>query len=1002
MEQRKLNGINIIMWLFGLIFLGVCIYFALGEEFLPPEGFDSEYKCEEFGKEWVWVKQDGTRVPIELPAKCDVERNEIVTIETTLPENLESGMYLCFRSSRQEVSIYVDGKLRQQYSTKDTRLFGRTSAAAYVFLKLETEDAGKTVSIETQSDSSYSGILRMVYYGNQMGIWYYFFQQYGIEFIVAFLMFVLGIFTIIGSILLHLSYHKKVELQYLGWGVSIAAIWLITNSVFRELLFPNLSTLNDIPFFMIMLMPIPFMLYMNGIQKGRYYRLYVVGGIIDIADFIVCTLLHLMNRRELAENFGLMAAVCFLTILMMGITIVIDIRKRYIWEYRLPAIGILGACLAASVQMIMYFNKSIAFNGVVMSLGLIFLLLISILNTIREILWMEQEKQQAISSSKAKARFLANMSHEIRTPINAVLGMDAMILRESKDEKIKEYALDIQNAGQSLLSLINDILDLSKVESGKMEIIPAEYDFSSMIHDVVNMISVKLQDKNLKLKVFVDRSLPSRLFGDEIRIRQVLINILNNAVKYTSEGSVSLNVNGTVQADKVLLNFAVTDTGIGIKKEEISKLFAEFERIEEQRNRNIEGTGLGMSITMHLLAMMGSELKVESVYGEGSTFRFELEQQIVDVEPIGNLEERIRQQMQEYTYEVSFIAPDAHVLVVDDNSVNQKVFVNLLKETKINIDTADSGKECLELIEGRHYDIIFLDHMMPDMDGIETLHHIKKGTNHLCKDTPVIVLTANAVLGAEQMYLSEGFDGFLSKPIIPEKLERMVQELLPRDMISLETDKLEEAETVEESGQTCQKDITDLPVVDGIDWNYAWLHLPDMKLLQTTVRDFYRSIDSEADYLEQKYVDNDLDAYRIKVHAMKSSAALIGAIPLSGIAKILEYAARDGKMEVIQSLTAIFLEEWRGYKERLEFCVCESKEKPSMEDSSVFLAYLEMLRIAMEKLDIDNSDQIVEQLMQYQYPPDIQVSMEQLYGAVANLDSEQVTVITENLMKRLL
>ena len=311
-------------------------------------------------------------------------------------------------------------------------------------------------------------------------------------------------------------------------------------------------------------------------------------------------------------------------------------------------------------------------------------------------------RQEALAANEAKGKFLAHMSHEIRTPINAVLGMDEMILRESKERHIKEYAMDIYMAGQTLLSLINDILDFSKIESGKMEIVPVEYDFSSLIHDLTSMASQRAEDKQIRLVVEVDHSIPSRLHGDDVRIRQVLTNILTNAVKYTHEGTVWLRV-GSRQTDKtVLLTFEVEDTGIGIKAEDLPRLSAEFERIEENRNRNIEGSGLGMNITIQLLELLGSRLQVESTYGEGSKFSFVLEQEIVDRTPIGDFESRVHKIAENYSYHTKIYAPDASILVVDDNTVNRKVLRNLLKETQIQVTDAGSGRECLELVQKNH------------------------------------------------------------------------------------------------------------------------------------------------------------------------------------------------------------------------------------------------------------------------------------------------------------
>lgn len=621
----------------------------------------------------------------------------------------------------------------------------------------------------------------------------------------------------------------------------------------------------------------------------------------------------------------------------------------------------------------------------------------------------EEERKQALAADDAKGKFLAHMSHEIRTPINAVLGMNTMILRETTDMQIKEYALDIQTASQNLLSLINDILDFSKIESGKLEIINVEYDMSSMIHDVSNMILAKARDKNLTFDIHLDDNLPSKLFGDDVRIRQILVNLLNNGVKYTHQGSVSLSIAGRKQGGKILLDFEVADTGIGIKEEDISKLFKEFERIEEARNRNIEGTGLGMNITVQLLSLMNSSLQVESEYGKGSKFSFTIEQQIIDSTPIGNLEKRIREQTIDYSYMEVFTAPDAQILVVDDNATNLKVFVNLLKTTKVNVDVADGGKACLEMVKKKRYDLIFLDHMMPDLDGIETLHRMKEMPDSMCDGVPVIALTANAITGAKEMYLAEGFDAFLSKPINPEKLEQMILLLLPRDLLIFEVAEDSEgkpiSETSAEKKQMMDMEESDLPMVEGIEWSYGLLHLKDNQLLKDTVVDFYRTIDSEADYLEKCFKEialdeNALRQYRIKVHAMKSSAALIGAAPLSGVARLLEYAARDGALEIIENVTPVFLSDWRSYKEKLEPCVPKD-EKQEMADLSVVTDLLERLNWALEDMDIDASDAAMEELRQYTFSENVQQFVDELSTAVVNLDSVGGMELIEKIMEEM-
>ncbi|MBE6910750.1 MAG: response regulator [Ruminococcaceae bacterium] len=391
--------------------------------------------------------------------------------------------------------------------------------------------------------------------------------------------------------------------------------------------------------------------------------------------------------------------------------------------------------------------------------------------------------ERANAASKAKSNFLSSMSHEIRTPINAVLGMNEMILRESAEKVTRSYAEDIQSAGKTLLSLVNDILDFSKVEEGKLEIIPAQYDLSSVVNDLVNMVRERAEKKGLHFAVQVDENIPDLLLGDEIRIRQCALNLLTNAVKYTEKGSVTLDVGfEKLSDDKISLRFRVVDTGIGIKHENMNTLFAPFARIEEARNRAIEGTGLGMSITRRLLGLMGSELEVESVYGEGSTFSFAVEQPVVRWTPIGKFSGRFETAAaQRKAYRERFHAPEARVLVVDDTPVNLTVVQGLLKKTQVRVDTAESGPEALQKAAGERYDVIFIDHMMPGMDGVETLRRLRElpGT----AESVCVALTANAVTGSRERYLEVGFDDYLPKPVDGAALEELLIRCLPPEKV---------------------------------------------------------------------------------------------------------------------------------------------------------------------------------------------------------------------------
>lgn len=642
---------------------------------------------------------------------------------------------------------------------------------------------------------------------------------------------------------------------------------------------------------------------------------------------------------------------------------------------------------------------------VIYVIGVIFMFVFSIIFGARErrrsneLHMSKIQSKAAKAESYAKGRFLANMSHEIRTPINAILGMDTMILRESKEKQVKEYAMAINNAGNVLLSLINEVLDFSKIESGKMEILPESYDFSMLILDVMNMISIRAQKKDIEVNLDIDKDLPSGLIGDDIRIRQIVVNLMNNAVKYTEKGSVTLIVKGEQSDDVVKLSICVKDTGIGIKEEDIDKLFEDFVRIEESRNKNIEGTGLGLSIAMQLLELMDSKLEVSSVYGEGSEFSFVIEQKITDHTPIGDIALRLEQKAENFEYTSSFTAPDAKILVVDDNDVNRNVFVNLLKETKLNIDEADCGRKALELIFEKKYDVIFLDHMMPDMNGIDVLHKVKEDNNHPNVSTPIIVLTANALAGVREEYLAAGFDDYLSKPIIPDQLEKMIVSHLPVDKIMAgEMHVVSDSVIAEE-----------LPMVEGVDWHYARLHFSDDKALISTLKSFVEAIDSEADKLTiiydgligGEFDEANLELYRIQVHAMKSTATLIGCIPIAGMALSLEVAARNGQEDVIRDLTSHFITQWREYRDKLSFVLEDESPKQNIDDVSLIVSYFNQLSEAADAFDVHGADGVLDKLKQYTYDTEVESIIKKVSVAVNNLDMDEVKVLCEEAIAKI-
>lgn len=404
-----------------------------------------------------------------------------------------------------------------------------------------------------------------------------------------------------------------------------------------------------------------------------------------------------------------------------------------------------------------------------------------------------QQKKEIEELNKAENHFFSSMSHEIRTPINTIIGLNEMILREDISEEVAESAKNIQGASKMLLTLINDILDLSKIESGKMDIVNTSYETGVLFSDIINMIWIKAKEKGLEFRLDIDASIPSMLYGDEVRIKQVLINLLNNSVKYTKEGSVTLSVRCEhIGLNRVRVYYSIKDTGQGVKKEDIPFLFNAFQRVDEEKNRHIEGTGLGLSIVKQLVTLMGGEISVNSVYTKGSTFLVTLEQDIVDAKELGifSLESRINSGNR-VRYKQSFEAPKARILIVDDNDMNLLVAKKLLTDTKIQIDTAASGAECLELTKRNFYHGILMDHLMPEMDGIECLHAIRSQEAGMCQEVPVIALTANAGGDNQSLYKKEGFNGYLAKPVSGALLEAAVLKVLPKELVLLSGEEAE-------------------------------------------------------------------------------------------------------------------------------------------------------------------------------------------------------------------
>lgn len=766
--------------LFSAIFIGSIVFFFFGRYFIGTTD-PSFYNVQTLNDGWMQVHGDGRRTPFIPGDRLSAKENEKVMMENYLPKDIQSGDCFITRSSSQEVFVFVNGISRLSYATStDKKSF---PSNRYLYIPLTDDDAGKKVTVITVSSSIYTGYTSASYIASQREFFQYAFHEYSASFYSLIFLMLFSIVAIAMTLLIKLVYHYSLRCSSLCFSALLIAIYIFSNTTIREFFYSNLDVLDKIRELGALILWIPLTKYLDDLTEMRHSKLLLLNKFVMLTMFIGNLFFHLSSYANLKYTASIVLFSTVLQLVFIYILLGLEIRNGHIHDY-LP-IAILVAIIIPA-ELVEFYDitvKRIPFGCLFFVSSFTLLICGDITSQALKLISDAREKADAEAANESKSAFLANMSHEIRTPVNSIIGMNEMILRESHDDGLLEYANNIKNSSEYLLRILNDILDFSKIEAGKMETVEDKYNVPQMLVDVMRILNERAEKKYLAVSFNASPDIPKELSGDVTRIKQIILNLISNAVKYTEKGTITLNAESEIVDNICHLKVSVSDTGIGMTEEGLSKLFDKFTRLDLKKNINIEGTGLGMAITKSLLTMMGGKIDVKSEYGKGSTFTVIIPQLILDPTPIGNFVSAASTEAKtDSAKETPFTAPDANVLVVDDNKLNRVVFTKLLKRTEINVDDADGGLKCIEMCKAKKYDVIFMDHMMPEPDGIQTLQMLK-GIDTPNNDTPVIVLTANAISGLKPQYIKQGFNDYMSKPIKADLLDEMLMTYLPQELI---------------------------------------------------------------------------------------------------------------------------------------------------------------------------------------------------------------------------
>jgi len=964
-------------------------------------------------KAWVRVYPDGSEEEIPLlPADFNDKVGEEIVIRRRLPALfLVDSPVLFIRSNHQTVLVRIDGEEVYRYQFWAANRFDADfPPTQWLCLQMKDDWNGSVIELSlTRLQDDESVTVSEIYLGDRADIIFALASRSALPLLCALIAFVMGTFFLARQMFAPMRRELGYRNLHIGLVLLFLSMWVIYKSDVRQLFFGNLPFVRNMEFFTLMMLPVPIILSVNYSEKKRF----------NVAAHYLCVLILLADLAimglVLIDGYNLLSLLwlILLTLVVTAVFIVVslaiiagtDVELFRSLRSTVFSYGVLF--LFGFLEYLDMFVLRDRFKGLFMSVGLLlytFGLTFEQFGTQRRLI---EQTRRAEMENRAKSDFLASMSHEIRTPINAVLGMDEMILREAKDATVLGYAADIQRAGRHLLNIINNILDFSRIESGHVEISNSAYDVAALLTDISDLIQVQADEKKLRFETRVQDMMPGKLIGDSFRIRQIAINLLNNAVKYTKRGYVDFSVDTISEEEAYLLSrdaavsgppteitspvylrMVVRDSGNGIREEDMPRLFESFQRLDPVLNAGVQGTGLGLSIVSTLVQLMNGSLLVKSVYGVGTQFTLIIPQELPSGEKSGSFAVLRKENDEVQSAQGVFRAPETTVLAVDDNAINRRLLQALLRRTEVKLTVCESGKECLKLVGANAYDIILMDHLMPEMDGIETLHRMNELAENRCAGVPVIVLTANAVSGARESYLAEGFTDYLSKPIQSIELEEMLARYLPAEKVLPAEGAPPSAPDRAGALPEWLGQVDELSVADGL----RFCATPETYL--ETLEIYAKNAASFADEIAASYREGDTGSVIVKVHALKSTSRAIGAVGLSTFAERLELSGKAGDTRPLDEELDGLLARYRALGAQLSERMglereSEARTLRAISDEQLRETY-DMIRALTEEFEYDRAASMIESLDGFDLPDAERERCGQLKRAAENFDWDRI------------